>query len=349
MYVSLLSGIIFNLLREKRKEKFVLTLLHIVNLKWKREKLPAIKATNISKDYKQGRRKPVIKAVDNLSIEVQEGEVFGFLGPNGSGKTTFLKVLLNIIYPTTGNAQLLGIDVNDLNARRDVGYLPENPYFYDRMTGHQLLEFYGAIYGMKGDKLKKRSQDVLKMVGLTEASIRPLRGYSKGMLQRIGLAQAILSEPKLVFLDEPSTGLDPMGRKKIKDIIQGLKERGTTVFLNSHILGDVEDTCDRVGILKNGRLLRVEKVADLTIDRHIIHVRLENVDEDLIQKIQNGIRSCKIINNNVLELTIDSPDETPGVVARIVEAGGRIYEVRYQETSLEDTFIDIIGDEEEIS
>ncbi|MFH1515321.1 MAG: ABC transporter ATP-binding protein [bacterium] len=308
--------------------------------------MPAIKATNISKEYKQGRFKPTIKAVDNLSIEVEEGEIFGFLGPNGAGKTTFLKVLLNIIYPTAGSAQLLGIDINKPSARRYVGYLPENPYFNDRMTAYQLLEFYGAFYRMQRSHMEKRRDEVLSITGLTDAAKRPLRSYSKGMLQRIGLSQAILSEPKIVFLDEPSTGLDPMGRRRIKDVILDLKKKGTTVFLNSHILGDVQDTCDRIGIVKNGKLVKVANVKELTIDQHILHIRFGELNDDLFAKIELISNSCKKIEDNVVELALESPENTPDIIERIIGFGGRIFEVRYHERSLEDTFIDIIENEE---
>ncbi len=309
--------------------------------------MSAISASNITKDYRQGLFKKGIRAVDNLSIEVEEGEVFGFLGPNGAGKTTFIKVMLNIIFPTQGNAQLLGIDINNPKARRSVGYLPENPYFNDRMNAFQLLEFYGAFHRMERNHLAKRRDEVLQITGLVDAAKRPLRSYSKGMLQRIGLCQAILSEPDIVFLDEPSTGLDPMGRRKIKDVIHNLKQRGTTVFLNSHILSDVQDTCDRIGIVKDGRLIKVANVQELTVDQHVLRINIDNPTDEIISMINTIVISCKKIDDDTIELAIDTPENTPDIISKIVESGGRIFEVRYHESSLEDTFISIIENEEE--
>jgi ABC-2 type transport system ATP-binding protein len=307
--------------------------------------LTAISASNITKVYKQGLFKKGIRAVDNLSIEVSEGEVFGFLGPNGAGKTTFIKVLLNIIYPTNGNAKLLGIDINNPKARRNVGYLPESPYFNDRMNAFQLLEFYGAFYKMKRNHLEKRRDEVLEITGLTEAAKRPLRSYSKGMLQRIGFCQAILSEPEIVFLDEPSTGLDPMGRRKIKDVIRDLKKRGTTVFLNSHILSDVQDTCDRIGIVKDGKLIKVANIQELTVDQHVLRIHIDNPTDEIVSAMGTISISCRKIDDSMIELAIDSPQNTPDIIAKLVELGGRIYDVRYHESSLEDTFISIIENE----
>jgi len=306
--------------------------------------MSVIKAENISKIYGRGLFQKGIKALDDLSLSIEESEVFGFLGPNGAGKTTLLKVLLNIIYPTTGRAEIMGIDVRNPRARREVGYLPENPYFYDRMSAIQLLEYYGRIYGMGAARLKKRRDEVLEIVGLEKAAKRPLRSFSKGMLQRIGLAQAIISEPKLVFLDEPSTGLDPMGRRKIKDVIRSMKTKGTTIFLNSHILSDVEDTCDRVGIVKDGRLIRVAKVDELTTDLHRVLVQIEYPDENILAMLKDLVTWAKIVEDGQIEMAIDSPDRTPDIVKRLVESGAKVHEVRYYKTSLEDIFVKIIDE-----
>jgi ABC-2 type transport system ATP-binding protein len=306
--------------------------------------MQAITTENISKVYNRGRFHKGIKALDGLSLSIEEGEIFGFLGPNGAGKTTLLKILLNIIYPTTGHAELFGVDVRNPRSRRNVGYLPENPYFYDRMSANQLLEYYGQIYGMSAECLRKRRDEVIEIVGLEKAAKRHLRSFSKGMLQRIGLAQALISEPKLVFLDEPSTGLDPMGRRKIKDVIRNLKTNGTTIFLNSHILADVEDTCDRVGIVKEGRLIRVARVEELTTDLHRVLVNVENPSDEMFSKLSDLISWFKIIEDGQVEMAISTPDRTPDIVKRLVEIGARVYEVRYYKTSLEDMFIKIMED-----
>src|SRR5215471_2910248 len=201
-------------------------------------------------------------AVESLSLSVRKGEVFGFLGPNGAGKTTSVKMLLSLVKPTSGKAHLLGAPVGDRAIRGRIGFLPEHFRFHDCLTGRELLRFHGRLHGRRGFELESRIDTLLTRVDLLDAADRPLRGYSKGMLQRAGLAQALINDPLLVFLDEPTSGLDPLGRFLVRDIISELRTKGTTVFLNSHLLGEVEATCDRVAFVKHGRIVRELSLAE---------------------------------------------------------------------------------------
>src|SRR5215468_10350116 len=199
-------------------------------------------------------------AVRNLTLEVPRGEVFGFLGPNGAGKSTSVKMLLGLVLPTSGEAQILGYAVADVKTRSRVGFLPEHFRFYDWLTPTELLKLHGRLYGMSPAKLRERAPVLLDLVGLTPHSNKRLRDFSKGMLQRIGLAQALLNEPDLIFLDEPTSGLDPVGRRLVRDIIKAQRDRGATVLLNSHLLGEVEVTCDRVAFMKDGEVVETRQL-----------------------------------------------------------------------------------------
>jgi ABC-2 type transport system ATP-binding protein len=207
------------------------------------------------------RRKRV--ALKDLSLAVEQGEIFGLLGPNGAGKTTTLKILMGIIFPTRGSAKILGRPLGDKWAKARLGFLPENPYFYDYLTGREFLKYYGQLYGIARQERARRAEALLERVGLRDAATLPLKGYSKGMLQRIGLAQALLNDPQIVILDEPQSGLDPLGRKEIRDLILQLREEGKTVFFSSHILSDAEIVCDRVAILYGGELRNLGRLSDL--------------------------------------------------------------------------------------
>ncbi|HEY9898720.1 MAG TPA: ABC transporter ATP-binding protein [Pantanalinema sp.] len=203
-------------------------------------------------------------ALDGVTLQVKEGETFGLLGPNGAGKTTLQKILLGLVRPSSGKAAVLGASPDDTKVRVKVGYLPENPYFYTYLTGREFVEFCGGLFGLSGKVLHNRATELLDRVGMAYAENTQLRKYSKGMLQRVGVAQALVNDPEIVFLDEPMSGLDPVGRREMRDIILDLKREGKTVFFNSHILSDVEALCDRVGILNAGRLVVCGNVRDLT-------------------------------------------------------------------------------------
>jgi ABC-2 type transport system ATP-binding protein len=227
--------------------------------------MPAIEILGLEKTYSVGfwRKRPKC-ALKPLTLNVEEGEIFGFLGPNGAGKTTTLKMLMGLVFPTGGSARILGMDVNDPQVKAQIGFLPEQPYFYDYLTAHELLAHYGRLSGVGGKDLSQRVEKVLERVGLRDVSGVQLRKFSKGMLQRVGIAQAILHEPKVVFFDEPMSGLDPMGRREVRDLMEQLKQEGKTVFFSTHILSDAEALCDRVAVIHLGELRAVGAVADLT-------------------------------------------------------------------------------------
>lgn len=230
--------------------------------------MPIIEIQDLTKIYVQdvigveyGRLRIRLKnrkrvALEGLTLDVEEGEILGLLGPNGAGKTTTIKILMGLLFATRGTATIMGRPLDDRSVKARIGFLPENPYFYDYLLGWEFLEYYGQLYGMEAARRRKRIPELLELVGLQAAANIPLRGYSKGMLQRIGLAQALLNDPKIVFLDEPQSGLDPFGRKEVRDIILRLKQEGKTVFFSSHILADAELICDRVAILNKGKLIR---------------------------------------------------------------------------------------------
>ncbi len=280
----------------------------------------------------------MVRAVDNLSVTVEEGEVFGLLGPNGSGKTTLVKLMLDIIRPTLGSISVMGCKPGTKRVHRQVGYLPEQPYFYDRMNAVELLEFYGAIYKIDRVTLHQRINEAIDLVSLRGHERRNLRSYSKGMLQRIGLAQALISKPKIVFLDEPSTGLDPLGRKHVKTVISRLRDSGTTVFFNTHILSDVEDVANRVAIIHRGQLIRIGNVSEMTESIDKIFVKLRTIDESYLGLFDGLAESVEVIEDKLV-LRFTDRDGIPEAIRRLANAGADIFEVKYQRETLEDVFV----------
>jgi ABC-2 type transport system ATP-binding protein len=226
---------------------------------------PAVEIDGLTKDYEVGfLRKRKVRALDGLSLSVGRGEIFGFLGANGAGKTTTLKLLMRLMYPTSGGARILGRDIGETGMHADIGYLPEHPYFYDHLTARELLEYCAELFGYRSAERKRRAADLLARVRLDErAWDKQLRKFSKGMLQRVGLAQALVNDPAVVFLDEPMSGLDPVGRREVRDLIASLRTTGTTVFLCSHILSDVEVLCDRAAVMRRGRLAHIGRLEEL--------------------------------------------------------------------------------------
>src|SRR6186713_1518591 len=227
--------------------------------------MAALSTHELTKDYAVGfwKKRPY-RALDRLTIDVGQGEVFGFLGPNGAGKTTTLKLLMQLIYPTAGHAEILGKAVGDLSVRRRIGYLPENPYFYDNLTGEELLVYFARVFGYSASEGRQRATRLLDEVGIGAERRFALRRYSKGMIQRVGIAQALINDPELVFLDEPMSGLDPLGRHEVRELILRLRDRGCTVFFSSHVLSDAEALCSRVAILTKGRLAAIGSLDELT-------------------------------------------------------------------------------------
>ena len=227
--------------------------------------MSTIEILGLEKTYNVGFwRKRAKRALCPLHLNVEDGEIFGFLGPNGAGKTTTLKLLMGLVFPTAGCARILGMDINDPRMKAQIGFLPEQPYFYDYLTASELLEYYAQLSGVPARDRRAKVKEVLARVGLPDAGTIQLRKFSKGMLQRVGIAQAILHDPKVLFFDEPMSGLDPIGRREVRDLMQELKDKGKTVFFSTHILSDAESLCDRVAIIHQGELRGVGAVADLT-------------------------------------------------------------------------------------
>jgi ABC-2 type transport system ATP-binding protein len=246
----------------------------------------AVEVNNLTKVFRTGIGNQYVVAVDNLSFRVEAGEVYGLIGPNGSGKSTTMKVVLGLMAASKGEAKVFGLDSGDIRARNEIGFLPENPYFYKHLTGAETLKFYGKLCGIRGKKLKARVEELLEIVGLEDAAKRRLGGYSKGMLQRIGLAQSLVQNPRLVILDEPTAGVDPVGSREIRDLILRLKEEGYTVFLCSHLLEQVQEVCDRVGIIFEGRMRREGKLEELIKIEKQTAMTLENASPELLAKIE---------------------------------------------------------------
>src|ERR1044071_3901740 len=251
--------------------------------------MPIIEIDNLTKDYETGfARKRKTRALDGLTLTVEPGQIFGFLGANGAGKTTTLKLLMRLIFPTEGTARILGRDIKDVSMHARIGYLPEAPYFYDYLTAREFLNYCGELFGLNQATRGQRTENVLTRVKLEKKSWdRQLRKFSKGMLQRVGLAQAIVNDPQIVFLDEPMSGLDPVGRREVRDLIASLREEGKTVFMCSHILSDIEVLCDQVAILKKGRLAQVGHLDELrrkTGDPNRMEVMATGTDANSLRK-----------------------------------------------------------------
>ncbi len=281
-------------------------------------------------------------AVRGLTLQVEQGEVFGFLGPNGAGKTTSIKMFLGLVAPTAGHASLLGAPLGDRATRARTGFLPEHFRFHDWLTAHEFLELHGRLYGMDAARLKTRSAELLDLVGLTSFRDKQLRTFSKGMLQRIGLAQALLNEPALVFLDEPTSGLDPVGRRLVRDIIRDLRARGTTVFLNSHLLSEVEITCDRVAFIKQGQVIQTSALNTLVDGATRVTVRANGLTPDTIAGLGRWGKDVRADGNQVL-LTVADESALPAINRYLVACDVEVYALTPQRLSLEDLFIQIVG------
>ncbi|MCU0776643.1 MAG: ABC transporter ATP-binding protein [Akkermansiaceae bacterium] len=249
------------------------------------ENPPAVEIRDLVKDFKTSFRRKPLRAVDGVSIRIMPGEVYGLIGPNGSGKSTTMKALLGLVAPTSGNCAIFGKDSLKVDSRNEVGFLPENPYFYKHLSGAETLRFYGRLCGIGGKILTQRVNELLALVDLEGARDRRIGGYSKGMLQRIGLAQALIQEPRLVILDEPTAGVDPVGSRQIRDLILKLRERGITVFLCSHLLEQVQEVCDHVGIIFRGRMIREGRLEDLISIEDQTDIVLKDATPELLAQI----------------------------------------------------------------
>ena len=277
-------------------------------------------------------------AVDDVTLAVPEGEVFGFLGPNGAGKSTTVKMLLGLAFPTSGQARLLGQPLGSVAAKRRIGFLPEQFRFHEWLRADEFLDLHGELYGMSRADRRRRIPEVLELVGLAGRGRDRLRTYSKGMLQRAGLAMALLNDPALLFLDEPTSALDPIGRREVRDIIRGLKARGMTVFLNSHLLSEVESVCDRVAIVDRGRIVRRGALAELLQESLALDLALGSCDEATLRLIEEyGAIEAREERN--LRVRLDVLDDVPRLVDALVRAGVAVYGVTPHRRSLEDVFL----------
>jgi ABC-2 type transport system ATP-binding protein len=302
---------------------------------------PAIETQNLTKQYPHGflhlKRKT---SLENLTMQVEDGEVFGFLGPNGAGKSTTIKLLMGIIFPTSGSARILGKPVNDVSMHRDIGYLPEQPYFYDYLTAAEVLDYFARFHGFSAAERTGRVQKMLQKVGLETAGKIQLRKFSKGMLQRVGLAQAILHEPKLVILDEPMSGLDPVGRREVRDIILELKNAGKTILFSTHILSDAEMLCDRVGVIAGGQLRGVGAPGSI--------VGVKSVGMEIVFELAGSeagfakLRAKAAKSGANYRMSVNEA-ELYAALEELRTAGAKIISVTQIKPTLEDFFMEVVG------
>ncbi len=306
-----------------------------------------VRVDGLVKDFRPGlglRRKRVLHGI---SLEVHRGEVFGFIGPNGAGKTTTLKILMGLIRATAGQASILGHDVRETAFREHIGFLPESPYFYDFLTGREILRFYGRLAAAGRSDGERRIEELLDWVGLSHAADLRLRNYSKGMLQRIGIAQALIHDPEVVFLDEPMSGLDPVGRKEIRDLIRRLHQDGKTIFMNTHILSDVEVICDRVAIIHEGRIVHEgETQGFLAQHDHCFDIDVAGLAPELAERLQGEFAAELRGHRERIEVRLREKDLDEALAA-ILAGGGRVRGVVPVRAALEDLFLEAIHHRED--
>jgi len=303
--------------------------------------MAALSISELTKDYAVGfwRKRPY-RALDRLSLEVGAGEVFGFLGPNGAGKTTTLKLLMRLVFPTSGGAEILGRPLGDLSVKRRLGYLPENPYFYDYLTAEELLTYFAGLFGYRASQRRARAARLLDEVGIGAERRMQLRKFSKGMLQRVGIAQALVNDPELVIFDEPMSGLDPLGRRDVRSLILRLRDRGCTVFFSSHVLSDAEALCSRVAILAKGRLVACGRLTDMVPFRaRGWELVVSDIGDGAIASLGDRIvRSVRLDEGRfTLELPLDPPPER--LLAELTAAGAHLVSLNPIRDTLEDFFV----------
>jgi ABC-2 type transport system ATP-binding protein len=306
---------------------------------------PAIETEGLTKDFAVGFWRPrPYRALDQLTLRVEAGEVFGFLGPNGAGKSTTLKLLMQLLYPTSGNARILGRPVGDPAIRQRIGFLAENPYYYDYLTAEELLTYFARLFGLTGADVTNRVSRVLDDVGIGKERRLRLRRFSKGMIQRVGLAQALLNEPEVVFLDEPMSGLDPLGRRHVRDLILGLRDRGCTVFFSSHILSDAETLCSRVGVLVQGRLVASGPLSEvLTLDLKGWELVVTGISDALRPDLGRLARQVTSLGDGDVILHLAPDAEPDRVFAELTARGGRVVSLNPVRETLEDYFVKAVG------
>jgi ABC-2 type transport system ATP-binding protein len=300
-----------------------------------------IRTEKLGKVFVTGFKRQKVVALEGLTMEVKKGEVFGFLGPNGAGKTTTLKILVGLIYPTTGRAWIMGSALGDVHVKGRLGFLPEQPYFYDYLTAAEFLDFYGRLFGIGHRQRRARIDELLSRVGLSQFRTLQLRKFSKGMLQRIGIAQALINDPELVIFDEPMSGLDPIGRKEVRDIIMGLKEQGKTIFFSTHILPDVEVICDRVGILVKGRLRATGTVDELLggMKARSTEMTVEGLSGGDLAAL-GSLAGSMVVRGPQAVAFFDDPEKARKAKELVCVRGGEIISLIPHKGSLEDIFVE---------
>ncbi len=304
-----------------------------------------VEITNLTKDYEVGFfKKKKVRALDDLSLQVEKGEIFGFLGANGAGKTTTIKLLMRLMFPTSGTARILGEDIASVKMHHCIGYCPENPYFYDYLTARELLDYFAELFSISKAERKPRIENLLRRVGLDEKDWnKQLRKFSKGMMQRVGLAQALVNNPEIVFLDEPMSGLDPVGRREIREMIAELRDKGTTVFMSTHILSDIEALCDRVAILRNGKLAATGKLDELLSqsgEAQVFEINLTNISaEVLAMAILNLSGATVSATAHGARVKIEDENQVEEVLATAHQSGGKLVSIQPVRQSLEELFV----------
>jgi len=280
-------------------------------------------------------------ACREICLSVSEGQIFGFLGPNGAGKSTLVKMLVGLLRPTSGSASLLGRPLGSLEARKKIGYLPEGFSYHEWMTGRQLLGFHSSLYRLDGDSRRRRIPLVTDLVGLTGAAGKKVRTYSKGMRQRLGMAVSLLSDPDLLFLDEPTSALDPLGRREVREILLGLKERGKTIFLNSHLLSEVEMICDQVAFIKEGRIIAQGSPGQLQAGQMVVEMQVEEVGAGLLESLG---RVSEVIGSgrDTVRVAVKSSDQIPVLAETVIKSGGRLHRLAPEKLSLEEIFVNLL-------
>ncbi len=304
-----------------------------------------VEIENLSKDYEVGFwKKKKVCALDGLNLQVESGQIFGFLGGNGAGKTTTMKILMSLMYPTTGTARILGRDISDVKMHSRIGYCPENPYFYDYLKARELMNYFGELFGLDKQKRNRKTEELLTKVGLDEKDWnKQLRKFSKGMLQRVGLAQSLINEPEIVFLDEPMSGLDPIGRREIRELISDLRENGTTVFMSTHILSDIEALCDNVAILRGGKLAATGNLNDLLTnsgETQIYEITVKGVSAEILRNNLANISGAQVFAKpNGATIEIAAEKDIDKVLPIIRSENGSLISVQPVRQSLEELFV----------
>jgi ABC-2 type transport system ATP-binding protein len=309
-----------------------------------------IEIENLSKDYEVGFwKKKKVRALDGLNLQVSGRQIFGFLGGNGAGKTTTIKILMSLIYPSEGRARILGHDISDSKMHASIGYCPENPYFYDYLTARELMDYFGELFGLTATERKIRTEELLTRVGLDEKDWKKqLRKFSKGMLQRVGLAQSLINDPEIVFLDEPMSGLDPIGRREIRELIAELRDQGKTIFMSTHILSDIEALCDNVAILRKGKLAATGKLEDLLTEsgeRQSFEINVKNASKESLQPQIEHISGAEIYAKpNGANIQVHEETDIEKVLQIVRIAGGKLVSVQPVKQSLEELFVKQTGE-----